>query len=184
MSNKIILALAGPSGSGKTALAEHLATQHGFYAFEGSTVIKASAAEVGEELVDREDYLRFYEARQRQLGKTWLVDAMLARPEPRLVDVGLRCRADVQRLHQAGGLVVALACPPQQCLERIDTTNPKNAQNIRQYTQHLALENGGNSDGYGLHLNWVLEHADVTIDTAGPLSHSTADIDTLVAQLA
>lgn len=183
MSQRLILAFSGFSGTGKSTLANYLEVEHDFFTFEGSSYLKVLAESEGIQLRKRTEYADYYQKSQHELGKSWLVDTMLRRPEKRLLNTGLRNRADYERIHSAGGLVIALTCPVSTCLDRIDTTNPKNPRNKAEYELHKMLDSSGTEDGYGLHTAWTVEHADITLDTSAPIYETFHSLSEIVAEL-
>ena len=183
MSERIILAFAGHPNTGKSTLATYLEQQHGFFTFEGSGYLKVLAESEGVLLRNREDYSRYYRRSQEELGKSWLADTMLRRPEDRLLGNGLRNRADYRQIKAQGGFIIALTCPPEICIQRADESDPKNPQTIEEYTHHVALDNGGTDDNYGLHTAWVVEHADYGLDTSLPIGQTQTELDRIIIEI-
>lgn len=181
MATQMILGLTGFSGTGKSTIAEYLAKKHGFYIFEGSTLMRQAAVELGIVLSSRSTYETFFRRIQQERGLSWISDAMLATGKGRLLQVGLRSPSDAARIHQANGKVLALTCPPEICIARMDKDNPKNPTTLHEYVEHQQIESS--TDEYGSHTAWVIEHADYVIETSGPINSTFARIDTIVAGL-
>ena len=141
---------------------------------------KTTAAADGLVLGLRESYEQYYREQQKIRGRSYLADIMLSRGE-RIVHCGLRSPADYFRIKQAGGIVVALACPPEVCLSRIDTSNPKNPSSLEQYVVQQGLQDS--PDDYGSHLMWAIDNADYIVDTSRTLEETFASLDSLVGRL-
>lgn len=108
---RLLLALAGHPASGKSTLAEYFAKEHGFATIAGSSVIKQYAEAEGLDLSSRSNYDRYHKQLKAKLGKDVLMDPLLNIESERLAIDGLRNYHDFWRFKQAGGLVIALACP-------------------------------------------------------------------------
>ncbi|MDB5176326.1 MAG: hypothetical protein JWM81_1184 [Candidatus Saccharibacteria bacterium] len=177
------MGLTGSSGTGKSTISKHLASKRGLFVEEGSVLIRRAASERGQSLSSRADYEAVFRAEQRSRGMTWLSDSLLASNYERKLQGGLRAQCDFLNLKKASGFIVALVCPIEICLERIDTSNPKNPRTAEEYIQHQAIENTPDQNGYGTHTSWCVENADYTIDTSGPLDVTLAEIDALIIQI-
>jgi hypothetical protein len=176
---RLVVGLCGNPGSGKSNFGKYLAEAHGFTAVESSQLIAEAAANAGRRLSARGDYDLFFREQQRAKGMAWLAKRALSIQAERLVLVGLRPRPDYLRLRRDGAIIIALACAPDDCLARMDRSNPKNPQNPAEYEEHLRLE--ASTDEYGAHTAWVMEHADHELDTARPEARVQADLDLIVA---
>jgi predicted kinase len=179
----LVLSISGPPGSGKSTLAERLRIVHGFYTLENSKLINETAVAMGRvALTYRDEYEGFFREEQKRSGMAWIADRLLARPEHRLGHIGLRTSFDLDQVHRVNGLALALDCAPEICLERIDRDNVKNPTTIDEYMDHLRIQDS--TDEYGSHLSWVMTHADRHLDTSLSFSVTSAEIDSIVAELA
>lgn len=180
--SKLIMALSGPPGAGKSTYAKYLSENYGFCAIEGSDCLRRAAASLGRVLHTAADYESV--ARQQQLivSESWIADQVMAQGGNRPLHVGLRTRQDFERIHQAGGFVVALTCPPEVCHARINEVAPSRFPTLESYLTQITLETS--SDGYGSDTHWVIDHADCRIDTARPMEEVRIDLDRIVAELA
>jgi dephospho-CoA kinase len=178
MQSKKLTAITGYPGTGKTELAKHMDEKFGFHVVEGSDVLKAMAIKDGEVLTTRDTYERYFKRRQLQYGMAWLTDYALRQPFDRIHHAAIRTRYDVDATHEYGGIVVALVCPPEICIDRIDTSNPKNPKTIEEYDEHVGWQNS--TDDFGSHTQWSIDHADFTLDTSKPLEATLAELDGIV----
>jgi len=178
MSKRLFVGITGNPGTGKTTAASHLASQ-GFYLFEGSTEIARAAKAVGVELKSRHDYNEFHRRMQHAHGKDWLAQLMVARSENRIVFSGLRSTHNAQRIQAEGGKVVALECPQEICLQRMDPTNPKNPRSVEEYLQQVAMDDS--RDDYGASTSGVISLADYHVDTSRSVEHTQQQLDQLLA---
>ena len=178
MAHRIIIGLAGFAGTGKSNLARHLSEKYHFQLFEGSALLRHAAAERGLTLDSRQSYEQLNRQLQADCGLSWATDIMLASNEGRLLFSGHRSPSDAQAIHEAGGVIVALSCPPEICLTRIDTTDPKNPRTIAGYLE--AQRNDTSNTEFGSNTPWVIAHADYTINTSGPTEATCAKADQLV----
>ena len=178
---RLIIGLAGGPGTGKSEVAKHLKDTMGFTVFEGSEYIKSTATAQGITLQTRQDYDEFHRKKQQEFGLTWLSDTALAIDAQRIVFSGLRTRPNALKLRSAGGFIIALQCPPEVCISRMDPKNPKNAKTVEEYVQQLH-EQESKTD-LGAHALWVAEHADYTVDAARPLEVVTKQVEALVRSL-
>jgi hypothetical protein len=80
-----------------------------------------------------------------------------------------------------GGIVIALTCPPDICLKRIDSSNPKNPKTLEEYAAHQVIENSPDENGYGSHTVWCIENANVAFNTSKPLSITLSEVNELLA---
>lgn len=183
MTNQTIIAFSGYPGTGKSTLAQCAAEEMDFFTFEGSAYLKVFAENEGIVLSSRQEFSDYYRRVRHDFGKDWFVATMLKRPERRLLNTGLRNRVDFERIHAVGGTVIGLVCPDEVCLERIDTTNPKNPQTIEEYRLHKILDSSGSEDGYGAHTSWVLERADVLLDTSLPIEQTVEVFHDIVKRI-
>ena len=182
MSEKIVLGLTGFSGTGKTTLAEYLSREHGFTLFENSSRLRHAAAEAGQTLSSRNDYEQFFRQQQVVRGLSWLSDEMLAIDADRLLQVGLRSPHDLRNIQRVGGRIIGLVCPPSVCITRIDTTDPKNPSTIEEYIQHQAIEESLLE--VGSHTAWAVMNANYGLNTASPIEHTYAELNSIVAEFA
>lgn len=178
---KLIIGLAGGPGTGKSEVAKHLKNAMGFTVFEGSDHIKTTAAAEGITLQTRQDYDAFHRKKQQEFGLTWLSDTALALDAQRIVFSGLRTRPNALKLRFAGGFIVALQCPPEVCIARMDPKNPKNAKTVEEYMQQLNEQESSTEEG--AHALWVAANADYTLDTSRPLVEVTKQVEELVHSL-
>lgn len=178
MAERLILGLTGDSGSGKTSTAAWLAEERGFTLFEGSTSIKRAASAEGVKLSTRQSYEDFYRLQQQTKGGAWLAAELLACEGDRIAQVGLRSRQDFWKLRSVGGIVVALICPEEVCLDRLDKTDPKNAKNLDEYRLNKAIEN--QPDRWGSSTDWVIARADYQIDTNRSPTIVQAELDKVI----
>ena len=162
----LIIGLAGAPGTGKTTVSKHLEKVYGFTVFEGSEHLKKTAAAEGIALITRQDYDEFHRQKQQIYGLTWLSDTALAIGAERLVFSGIRTRPNALKLRSVGGFIVALHCPPEQCIARMDPNNPKNVKTVKEYNQQLAQQESPTDEG--AHSLWVVDNADYTLDTSLP----------------
>lgn len=181
MNKRLVLGLSGFPGTGKTKIAKHLKEEHDFTVFEGSEILRARAVALGQVLTDRSSYDTFFREQQRQLGMSWLADMALASEGYRILQCGLRARPDFARIKQFRGVVLGLMCPPEVCVARIDTTNPKNPKTIGEYFMHMALEES--TDEYGTHTGWCVASADHHIDTSQPVEAMLDQVDKVIARI-
>lgn len=181
MSERILIGLTGLPGTGKSTLCEYLAEEHNFLILEGSTILKSFANEAGLRLTSRESYDGFFRDMQRAQGMSWLSDITIGASHDRVLQGGLRSRYDFNQIKRAGGLIAALVCPPAIALERIDTSNPKNAQTIEEYQQHVLLEES--TEEFGTHTGWCVDNADIKLHTDKPIEETFADVDALINSL-
>lgn len=182
MNEQLILGLTGHPGTGKSTLCDYLAKEHGFLVLEGSAVIKQYAGKMGIKLASRDSYDAFFRNRQRTHGMTWLSDITISADHDRVLQGGLRSRYDFGQIKSVGGFTLALTCPSQTALERIDTSNPKNPNTIEEYELHKHLEES-NNDEYGTHTAWCVANADYMLDTAKPLDETCNEVDILISEL-
>lgn len=178
--SKKLTAITGYPGTGKTELARHLNERFGFHVVEGSDVLKAAAKVEGEVLSTRDTYERYFKRQQERLGMAWLTDYALQQPYDRVHHAALRTKYDVEATHRNGGILVALVCPPEICLKRMDTTNPKNPKTIEEYEEHRSWQNS--TTEFGSHTQWSIDHADFTLDTSKPIQETVAELDEVVTQ--
>lgn len=179
--NRLIIGLTGHPGTGKSTAAAYLADKYGFKLFENSQAIKRDAVAAGVSLVLRKDYNDFYRQQQQRLGKDYLAQRVINSKEPRILQTGLRSRADFEALRRARGYVIALTCDPAVAVGRIDKNLSKNAQTIEQYLDQLKVDDS--QDDYGTHTSWVVDHADYTVDTSGALAQTQAKLDQVMAEI-
>lgn len=182
MIERLLVGMTGYSGTGKSTISKHLADTYGFYVQEGSVLIRQVASERGQTLTSRVDYEETFRATQKSRGMTWLSESLLASSGERLLHAGLRAKCDLKNIKQAGGMIIALICPEELCVERIDSSNPKNPTTIEEYRQHQALENNPDENGYGAHTSWCIDNADYRIYTSGPLEVAVAEIGALLGR--
>ena len=176
------LGLTGFSGTGKSTISRYMAEKHDFLVLEGSDVLKQVAVEEGVSLSVRSDYESFFRQQQRIRGMSWLSEMVIKAEGARVMQGGLRSRYDFNNIKQNGGHVLALVCPSEVCLERVDKTNPKNPQTPEEYVAQLEIEES--DDEYGLHTGWCVANADCTFDTSSPLEVTYAEIDAVISELA
>ena len=181
MSERLVLGVTGSPGTGKSTVAQYLNDEHDFTIFESSSIIKARAKFDGLKLVDRAGYDSFFRNQQNIHGKSWLADLMIKSDVGNVVQSGLRAKYDFLRIKEAGGVVIALSCPPQICIDRIDTSNPKNPQTVDEYVEHQLIEESIND--FGTHTNWCVNNADYNIDTSQPIADTLHLVSEVVAEL-
>ncbi len=179
MSERLLLGLAGDPGSGKSAGAEYLTAVHAFSAFMGSAFLKQLAAIQGVELRQRVDYGNFQRRLRLERSQSFATDAMLNMPGNRIVNNGIRNRFDVQRLQEAGGLVVAFACPIIIRYERTRGTDDKYPDILEDFIAAEAQEYD-DPDPFGQHTHWAMENADYTVDSSRPLAEVHKELDKIV----
>lgn len=179
--NRLIIGLTGHSGTGKSTAADYLANKYGFKLFENSQAIREDAVAAGVTLAARKNYNDFYRQQQHLLGKDYLAKRVIGSNELRILQAGLRSRADLEFLQQSGGFVIALVCDPAVALARIDKTIPKNAQTIEQYLAQQRLDDS--TDEYGTHVTWAVDHADYQIDTSGSVKRTRAELDQVMSEI-
>lgn len=182
MTKRIIIGLTGLSGTGKSTVSEHLTSEHGFHVLEGSAVLKRIATEDGVTLSAREDYDKFFREQQRLRGMDWLSRMVMDSDGDRVMQGGLRSRSDFNNIRRNGGHILALVCPPEICVQRVDPANPKNPTTLEAYEAQVALEES--KDEFGMHTEWCVTNADYTFDTSKPLKATYNDIDSVISQLA
>lgn len=173
------MALSGLPGSGKSTYAKYLSGRYGFCAVEGSDCLREAAASMGRTLNVAGDYEQMARELQLAVSKSWIADRVLAQGGDWPLHVGLRTRQDFERIHDAGGFVVALVCPPEVCRARINEIAPSRFPSPESYLAQVALEIS--SDGYGSDTPWVIEHADYRIDTSRPMEEVRTDLDAIIA---
>lgn len=181
---RLVVALTGAMGTGKTTLTERLHDTHKFETVEGSKLLNVTAVGMGKAaLSTRDEYEAFWRERQEVEGKSWLADNILAQDGNRIAHIGLRSKYDFYRIHQAGGIIIALVCNDiDLCLARIDPSNPKNPTTPEEYARHLQLQQS-DSD-FGSHLSWVTANADIQLDTSLQLSYTYRQLDDVITALA
>jgi len=183
MSERSVLALTGYAGTGKTTISEYLKNKYGFVVVEGSALIRQIASEAGETLSLRRDYEEAFRTIQRVRGRAWIAETLLGLDDERLLQVGLRAEADLLRLKEIGGLVIALTCLPEVCLKRMNQNNPKSPHSLEEYAEHLINDDSPDEFGYGSHTSWCVAKADYHLDTSSESVEETfAEIDSLLAQ--
>jgi dephospho-CoA kinase len=178
MKERLVLGLAGYPQTGKTTSSNYLADVHGFKIFECSRMIRSTASELGVDLDTRFSFDRFFREQQIVRGMSWLSDIILASEEKRILQTGLRSLYDFCNIKAAGGFVVALTCPPEICINRVDASDAKNPLTLTEYVEHKASEESPNI--YGSHTDWCVANADYTIDTSGPVEHTYSELDHVV----
>lgn len=178
MSRRLVFGLTGYPKTGKTTVANYLEQTHGFKTFEGSSLIKAHAANEGITLSKREDYGLHHKRMQQLLGATCLTDVMLLDPAERVLQTGLRAKLNFECIKRANGLVIALASPVKLCVERTDFSDPKNAKSEDEYVAAMKFEES--QTGSGLQTSWCIENADHVLDTSKPLQETFAELDEIV----
>lgn len=181
MTERTILGLTGLSGTGKSTISEYLIQQHGFTVLEGSPVLKSVAAEEGVTLSERADYEQFFREQQRLRGMDWLSRMVIDTAGDRVMQGGLRSRYDFATIRRNGGFIIGLACPPEICIQRVDSSNPKNPTTLEAYAAQVALEES--TDEYGLHTAWCVANADYVFDTSKPLDATKSEIDEVIEVL-
>lgn len=181
MNERLILGLTGLSGTGKTTISRHFASAHGVDVQEDSSILKQVAAELGVVLSTRQDYEAFFREQQHLRGMDWLSRMVLERPGNRVMQAGLRSKYDFENVKRHGGYILALVCPPELCIQRVDASNPKNPTTLEDYAAQVALEESG--DQYGLRTQWCVEHADFTFDTSKLLEVTHSEVDAVFASL-
>jgi hypothetical protein len=164
MSGRLIMALSGPPGVGKSTHARYLADTYGFSPKEGSDCIRDAAKQMGRLLTVPADYESIVKELQLSSSVSWIADRVLDQGGNRPLHVGLRTRQDFHRIHQVGGLVVALTARPDICISRINKSDPGRFQSEAEYLEQLELETSG--EGYGSDTLWVVDRADYRIDTS------------------
>lgn len=179
---RIILGLVGKPGSGKTTAGRYLAGQYGFHHYEGSDGLREYAQRKGALLFSPKDYHTFHEKLQQEVGADVLAQAFLARPEQRLVFVGLRALANAKAIQAAGGLIIALECPIEQRFARVDHNGLKYHKSFADF-QKAEEDAIYCPDGYSTEIKQIMQVADFTIDTSRPLAATHKQIDALIARL-
>lgn len=178
---ELLLGITGGAGSGKTTLADHIGRAYKARIFEASTLIRESAITNWKEPpTNRDEYIAQFRYEQaRRHNKAWLSSHVIDSPESYIVFSGLRSRYDVMNLQRAGGLVVALVCPPELAAER-----EASRKNITlDFDAYMESERSENSeDNYGPHLDWCIQHADTHIDTSAPFGDILRQLNDIVAQ--
>lgn len=180
MSEQLFIGLTGDPGSGKSTAAEYLHTAHGFAEFAGSTYLKKLATEYGVELRRRADYNAFQRRLRLERSKSFVADATLEMTEPRVMNVGIRNKWDVQKLQKSGGLIIALTCPLEVRFERVAGTDEKYPVTLEEFVAAEAPEYN-DPDPYGQHTHWAMDHADYVIDSSsGSLAEVRRILDDIV----
>lgn len=181
MSNRLFFALTGDEGTGKSTLSKYFEARHGFRTFEGSKIIKADAllAPGGPVILKgREDYNKHHRSMQMRLGAACVTQTIFAHEDDRILQSGLRTKAGFNLTKSVGGVVVALICPPEICVNRRSSDNPKDAQDIESYMLQKEMEES--QDDFGTHPSYCIANADYTLDTSRPIEQTYDDIDEIV----
>jgi shikimate kinase len=179
MTERLLLGLTGYSGTGKTTISKYLEDK-GFVIEDGSALISRAASERGHVPSSRQEYEDAFRTEQKYRGLSWLSESILAREGSRIVQAGLRAKPDYLNLRKHNGLIIALICPIEVCLGRIDGSNPKNPKTPDEYREYQAIENNPDANGYGTHTGWCIENADYWVDTSQPLGATLNEIDVIV----
>lgn len=175
------LGITGHSGTGKTTIANYLARKYSFEVYEGSSIIAAHARSSGLQLKERGDYAAHHRVMQQSLGSACLSKVFLDQEADRAVFCGVRVPANLAKQKEAGGVILGLVCPPKVCVERLDTTDPKNASSVDEYFAQIQNETG--ADENSINVNWCIQESDHIIDTSQPLDASLIIIDSIVEPL-
>ena len=178
MTERLVFGLTGYSGTGKTTISNHLADK-GIVVEEGSGIIKVAAATRGSVPSTRQEYEEAFRTEQKYRGMSWLSERILASDGTSIMQVGLRAKPDFLNLKRHKGLIIALVCPIELCLARIDASNPKNPRTAEEYLEHQAIENNPDANGFGSYTQWCVEHADYSIDTSQSLEAVLGEVDAI-----
>jgi cytidylate kinase len=178
MAERLVVAIVGSPGTGKSTMARYMHRVYGFEVFEGGATIKAAAREQGITVSERSEYDEFMRDEQIRSGMSWLSDRLLARSGDRLLHAGMRSKHDFKRVKDVGGTVIGLVCPPEICVSRIDTSDPKNPKTAEEYVAHQLLEES--PDTFGSHTGWCVRNADYQIDTSVSPEQSFKSLETFV----
>jgi dephospho-CoA kinase len=171
---ELLVGVTGNPGVGKTTVSSRLEKEHGFTVIEGSAYLRQQASQVGVNLEAREDYDSFYRLLQIYEGLNCVIDHTLSHDAKRLAHSGLRTKTGLEAIKSAGGLIIAVTCPTETVLERVEP-GPKNATAPKEYEEILRLDNS--QDAFGSHTQWCIDHADYYIDNSGSITATHQQVD-------
>ena len=178
--SSITLAVTGDPRSGKSTVGEYLESRHDFIQFTGSDFLIEEARKEGIELVHRQDFSDFQRKLRIARGASFITDRLLALPDDRKVNVGIRNRLDVDRHKQAGGIIIALFCPIEERFNRRERNNPKYAIDFEDFLAEEA-DQYNDKDPFGQHTHYAMANAEHWIDTSKPLETTLAAVDEIIS---
>ncbi len=158
------IAIVGPGVVGKSMLGR-CAEENGFVTQDCSAMIREAAA--GRWPLDtRDEYQGVFRQIQRFNGLDWIArKALDDNPANNLCLIGMRGWKDCWTWKKEGGLVVAVSRSVELILDTIVHDDPRYPKTAEEYEQHLDHDCGG--DTLGSNLDYVIDHADITIANNG-----------------
>jgi len=180
---KALISLTGYSNSGKSTIAHKLAAQYGFNIISGSGMLKDAHAALPEDqrppLVTRADYLNFNNIWREQCGIDAMAQKVLEfqKTNPGLICYdGVRNFSDAKTLQRNGSLIVALTCTFNERFERATLAKKERDSLDRDAFFEDERIEANSPDPLGLHIQKVMEIADLTINTSQPIENVIKDL--------